>query len=337
MSFKHYLNQLSFDNFICPSFIEKSMDIEKFIEFVSLYTENYLYPAFLFFFMKACRIYNNVNDYCIYLYDTNEIIRNTVDDIQYNVSVGYSFIINRKMEPKENHWFSTSWITPNDSSLTKYYNYNEEYSNFFTKYFCNDLFEFGHDCSSEYAVRYLQSVNFYLEKKPLAMYPLLIIKAITPNNVPFFSVRNAISPLTPFVYKKSSTKFISIEYTHPEMSEAIELKLDNGYYICENELFTPTFVLRLLEHQSKSYYFDNRYKIRILDSECSMIDFGCETYLLLNRNGYILMTDENIERENDVNGYTGSSEEDSDETPLIIDPSIDLGSLYTPFEFGYRH
>jgi hypothetical protein len=168
------------------------------------------------------------------------------------------------------------------------------------------------------------------------MYPLLIIKTITPENVPFFSVRNAKSPLAPFTYKKSSAKFISIEYTHPDMTEAIELKLDDRYYVNGNELFSPTFVLRLLEYQSISYFFDNRYKIRILDSECSMFDFGFETHLLLTEHGYVMKTTEVIQSNYDNDdGYVESSD-DSDETPLFVDPSNNLGSLYTPFEFGHR-
>lgn len=307
-----------------------------FIEYITLYTETYIYPTLITVCIKMCRIYNTVADYLIYLYNTNENVKTIVDEVQYKVSAGYSFMINRKTVPRDPIWFCTAWLSPNDLSLTRYYNYNEEYSNFFTKYFCNDLFEFGSDCHSDYAMRYLQSVNSYLTKK--GSYPLLVIKTITPENVPFISVRNAKSPLAPFVYKKSSTKFISIEYTHPEMTESIELTLEDGYYVYGNELFTPTFVLRLLEYQSISYFFDNRYKIRILDSDCSMIDFGFETHLLLAEDGYIMIVDEELKHNDDneveADGYAGSSE--TDETPLFVDPSNNLGSLYTPFEFGYR-
>jgi hypothetical protein len=171
------------------------------------------------------------------------------------------------------------------------------------------------------------------------MYPVFIIKTITPENVPFFSVRNAKSPLAPFIYKKSTSKFISIEYIHPEMSEAIELKLDDAYYVYGNELFSPSFVLRLLEHQSISYFFDNRYNIRILDSECSMIDFGFETHLLLSEDGYVMIVNEDIQQkdnsDDEDDGYVESSD-DSDERPLFVDPSNNLGSLYTPFEFGHK-
>jgi hypothetical protein len=62
-----------------------------------------------------------------------------------------------------------------------------------------------------------------------------------------------------------------------------------------------------------------------------MIDFGFETHLLLTSDGYTMVV-------NEMDGYMGSSEEDVDVdvNPLVIDPSIDLGSLYTPFEFGFR-
>jgi hypothetical protein len=245
------------------------------------------------------------------------------------------------MAPRDPIWFCNVWLTPNDKSLTRYYNYNEEYLQFFTKYFCNDLFEFGLDCNPKYAIRYLQSVNSYLEKEPDVMYPLLVIKTITPENIPFYSVRIAKSPLAPFAYKKSSAKFISIEYTHPDMTHSIELKLEDGYYVDGNELFTPAFVLRVLEYQSDSYFFDNRYKIRILDSECSIIDFGFETHLLLKDDGYLIIDDIHADDddEDEMDGYSessDSSQKDSDESTLFVDPSNNLGSLYTPFEFGHR-
>jgi len=313
---------------------------QNFIEYISFYTETYIYPALITVFMKACRMYNTVADYLISFYNTNENVKTIVDEVEYKATQVYSFMINRKTAPRDPIWFCTAWLTPNDISLTRYYNYNEEYLHFFTKYFCNDLFEFGPDCHSEYAIRYLQSVNSYLEKKPLTMYPLLIIKTITPENVPFFSVRNAKSPLAPFTYKKSSAKFISIEYTHPEMTEAIELKLDDGYYVNGNELFSPAFVLRLLEYQSISYFFDNRYKIRILDSECSMFDFGFETHLLLSEHGYVMKTTEVIQSNDEDDGDDGDDADnestDSDDRPLFVDPSNNLGSLYTPFEYGHR-
>ena len=308
------------------------------IEHISFLNDKYVYPAFITIFMKVCRIYNTISDYSIYLYKSNENIRTIVDEVCYLSTSTYSFMINRKTEPRDPVWFCYSWLTLNEHRLTKYYNYNEEYSQFFTKYFCNDLFEFYPDCDAMYAMRYLESINSYIAKKPDAMLPLLVIKAISPENHTFFSVCRAKSPLAPFIYKKSSAKFISIEYTHPEMTDAIELKLDDGYYIYGNELFTPAFVLRLLEHQSISYFFDNRYKIRILDSDCSMIDFGVENHLLLSEEGYRMMIDEDNQlREVDVDDESsGSSDAVSDEEPLIIDPSNNIGSLYTPFEFGYK-
>lgn len=302
------------------------------LEFISIYTETYIYPACLFVFMKACRGYNILNDYCIDIYESNDTVRIVVDHVQYKITSAYSFMINRKMEPNELHWFSTSWLTLNNKSLTRYYNYNEEYANFFTKYFCNDLFEFYPGCQSGYAVKYLESIsNDFIQRHPNVLFPLLVIKTLSITNRAFYIVRNASSQLAPFLYKKSCTRFISIEYTHPEMVESIEIKLDDGFYISGNELFGPAFVMRLLEHQSSSYFFDTRYKIRILDSDCSMIDFGFETHLLLTSDGYTMVV-------NEMDGYMGSSEEDVDVdvNPLVIDPSIDLGSLYTPFEFGFR-
>lgn len=264
--------------------------------YVQLYN-NYIHPVLLLLFIKTCRIYNITNDFFMYLYNTNENIRTVVDKVQYNTSLLYSFLINRKTEPEQPVWLCSAWTTPNYSSVTKYYNYNEEYFKFFTKYFCNDLFEFYPDCNSGYALKYLESINSYIEKKPRAMFPLLIIKTTTPDDKSIVAVRRAKIPIEPFVYKQSKVKFICIEYVHKEMKNIIEINLEDRYYISGNELFTPTFVLRILEHQSHSYFFDENYKIRIMDSQCKIVEFGFDSYLLLTENGYDIVFDESITSE----------------------------------------
>ena len=348
----------------------------------SFHIYNNIQPFVISLCIKACRIYNLTNDYCIDLYNTNETIKSIVNRVQYNISLFYSFLINRKSEPQDSVWFCASWTTSNYSSLTKYYNYNEEYLNFFTNYFCDDLFNFYPDCNSGYALKYIESVNSYIEQKPNSMFPLIMIKTTTPGNKTIYSVRKSTKSLQPFVYSKSKIKFICIEYVHKEMSNSIEIKLEEGYYISGNELFTPTFVLRLLEYQSNSYFFDENYKIRIMDSECKIIEFGFESYLLLTENGYeiiddetitsVLNKEEQISRLNHQNnnsfistwltgissnilpdknstydlckndssdGYDSTSEEEYNNKQFILsfessDPSDNIMSLYTSFEFG---
>jgi hypothetical protein len=70
------------------------------------------------------------------------------------------------------------------------------------------------------------------------------------------------------------------------MAESIEIKMSPEWFIINNELFTPTFVLRMLEYQSQSYLYDNEYKIRIMDSECNIIEFGAEQYLFITKENY---------------------------------------------------
>jgi len=70
-----------------------------------------------------------------------------------------------------------------------------------------------------------------------------------------------------------------------------------------------------------------------------MIEFGFETHLLLSEDGYVMIVNEDIQQkensDDEDDGYVESSD-DSDERPLFVDPSNNLGSLYTPFEFGHK-
>jgi hypothetical protein len=80
--------------------------------------------------------------------------------------------------------------------------------------------------------------------------------------------------------------FLSVEYTHTEMGEAIELKMDAGFFREGNELFTPAFVLRMLEYQHIAYYFDDDYKVRIMDTNCNIIELDSNTYIVITETGY---------------------------------------------------
>jgi len=255
--------------------------LEEFLERIY----NKTYPMAIWIFMKTCRLYNMIKDGANEVYKSNETIRNSVDEVAYQYQSVYSFVTNQKIEPRETIWLSNCWITPNMSSLTKYYNYVENNGHFFTRFFSNDLFDEGF---SHYAIKYLEAICNRNESKSESykIDPLIVIKTLSPDDRIFYIVRRAIIPLAPFLNKRSINKLISVEYSHPDMNDTIELVMNDEWFIQGNELFTPTFVLRMLEYQSKSFLYDNQYKIRIMDSECNILEFGADRYMLITADGY---------------------------------------------------
>jgi hypothetical protein len=117
---------------------------------------------------------------------------------------------------------------------------------------------------------------------------------------PLYIVRRGdIYKLEPFSEKQSSVRFLSIEYSHPEMVSSIELKIDPAWFIVGNELFTPTFVLRVLEYQPTQYFFDTNYNMRIMDDECNIWEFGIDKYIFITETGYELRDANKVEEEVD--------------------------------------
>ena len=70
------------------------------------------------------------------------------------------------------------------------------------------------------------------------------------------------------------------------MSFMIELVIPEGMWIVGNELFSPAFILRLLQQQSSYYVFDMKYKLNIMDHEIQTITLSSETSIFLDKYSY---------------------------------------------------
>jgi hypothetical protein len=89
-------------------------------------------------------------------------------------------------------------------------------------------------------------------------------------------------------FLKSDVEFTYIEYCHPNMRYTIELVIPEGMWIVGNELFSPAFILRLLQQQSRYYYFDMAYKLNMIDHEIQEIILSSDKYILLDKNSYMV-------------------------------------------------
>lgn len=90
--------------------------------------------------------------------------------------------------------------------------------------------------------------------------------------------------------RKSKVEFMFVEYVHPKMGNTIEIVIPEGMWQTGNILFTPTFILRLLKHQTASYYFDLDYKINIMDHEVQNIILSSDRFILLEEKEYSIIS-----------------------------------------------
>jgi hypothetical protein len=89
-------------------------------------------------------------------------------------------------------------------------------------------------------------------------------------------------------FLKSDIEFTYVEYCHPNMNYTIELVIPEGMWVIGNELFSPSFILRLLQQQSRYYSFDMTYKLNIIDHEIQEITLSSDKYILLDKYSYMI-------------------------------------------------
>jgi hypothetical protein len=82
-------------------------------------------------------------------------------------------------------------------------------------------------------------------------------------------------------FVKSRKHFLSVEYTHPDMTERIVIDLDPAVYFLSSR-----FVLRCLQYQSEEYVFDDRYVLDIMDSKIRMFTLTAGEYILIGNTEY---------------------------------------------------
>jgi len=198
-------------------------------------------------FLFSCNMVNKVNDFFIYLYVTNKPFR----DVVWYTKIAYCTINFQHIEPYKCPWISKSWLTPNITSITNRYVLNEEYKTNFDEVFVS-LFRPVYDTLNDNFKTFCNDTNSDSSR-------LFIMKLSNEDNddAYFVSINETQIPST---IKKSATKFLSIEYKHPQMETSIEIKMNKSWFYTGNVLFTPTFVLRALKHQSLQFFFDMDYK-----------------------------------------------------------------------------
>jgi hypothetical protein len=121
------------------------------------------------------------------------------------------------------------------------------------------------------------------------MYDTCVIVK-TPNSVMCRRIGDGLSlPKIGDELEKSNVRFVSVEYTHPDLGEPIPIKLSKEYWQVGNELFSAAFVLRYLEYQPENYSFDDKYKVVIMDGNMDIIELHLGEYIVLGLNKYEIM------------------------------------------------
>jgi hypothetical protein len=221
--------------------------------------ENCLFD--LFFCLS--RTINSFKQCWNYLYDNYDCFQETTDTISYLSTYTCNTIYQKRTEPFEVYWWSICRI--NKYKFEKNGSLEEII-----------LFE-RPSISRENVFIIYHFIDFYV-----CFYNRPPNNSSINQSIELFERWNTITP------KKSNIRFLSIQYTHPELEEPIELNLENQWYFVGNELLGKIHILRILEYQfSKSQYiFDERYILKIIDSDIHIFEITAEQYIRLEEDKY---------------------------------------------------
>jgi hypothetical protein len=212
-------------------------------------------------FFCLSRTINSFKQCWNYLYDNYECFQETTDTISYLSTYTCNTIYQKRTEPFEVYWWSICRI--NKSEFEK----NDSLEEIIL--FKRPLFSIENDFIIYHFIDFYACFNNNRTINNNEQHEL-------------FERWNLINP------KKSNIRFLSIQYTHPELEEPIELNLENQWYFVGNELLGKTHILRILEYQfSKSQYiFDERYILKIIDSDINIFEINAEQYIRLEEDKY---------------------------------------------------
>lgn len=89
----------------------------------------------------------------------------------------------------------------------------------------------------------------------------------------------------------SQVSFLSVHYEHPELPNGLRLIIDPQYMMVGNHLLNHVFVLRLLSYQYNrgNYVFDDRYSLKIMDSNINIRTVRSEQGIVLGEKEYVIV------------------------------------------------
>jgi len=91
-----------------------------------------------------------------------------------------------------------------------------------------------------------------------------------------------------FDTEPSKVRFLYIEYFHK--GNTISLDIPDEMMYVGNEIFSPAFVYRLLDHSSRSFLFDFAYHLVLVDEQLKSTTLDSGKYVVLEKNSYLIQS-----------------------------------------------
>jgi hypothetical protein len=99
------------------------------------------------------------------------------------------------------------------------------------------------------------------------------------------SLRSSEYPNWKIAYR-SKISFLTVQYTHPKLSEPIDITVPPEFFLVNNQIYSPSFVLRCLQYQPETYYFDANYILQIMGLDTNIFELKYGEYIHVEENSY---------------------------------------------------
>jgi len=255
--------------------------------------------------------------------DKNSILNISLEYSLYFIEYVKSFIYDYRVEPFNNNWISISYVdqTENDKKTLSFI-FDETYDQLDTIHFFKD--NIVNDYCDDFNAWYNTAKAILLKDRKV--FDCLISMRI--ENKYIYKVCNIEEePFDELPFELSKVKFLSIEYTHPELQKSIVIEVDKNAYLIGNEILSCTFVKRALEYSCNIKNFDTDYVLKIMDNDLKTFELKSNEYIKLEKDSYkiiqkkcaIVQQDEDDEEDdqNEEDDFTETDFVDADE--VVVD------------------
>jgi hypothetical protein len=214
--------------------------------------------------------------------DKNSILNISLEYSLYFIEYVKSFIYDYRVEPFNNNWISISYVdqTENDKKTLSFI-FDETYDELDTIHFFKD--NIVNDYCDDFNAWYNTAKAILLKDRKV--FDCLISMRI--ENKYIYKVCNIEEEaFDELPFELSKVKFLSIEYTHPELDKPIVIEVDKNAYLIGNEILSCTFVKRALEYSCNIKNFDTDYVLKIMDNDLKTFELKSNEYIKLEKDSY---------------------------------------------------
>ena len=214
--------------------------------------------------------------------DKNSILNISLEYSLYFIEYVKSFIYDYRVEPFNNNWISISYVdqTENDKKTLSFI-FDETYDQLDTIHFFKD--NIVNDYCDDFNAWYNTAKAILLKDRKV--FDCLISMRI--ENKYIYKVCNIEEEaFDELPFELSKVKFLSIEYTHPELDKPIVIEVDKNAYLIGNEILSCTFVKRALEYSCNIKNFDTDYVLKIMDNDLKTFELKSNEYIKLEKDSY---------------------------------------------------